>query len=93
MLKKKVNLNYLYTYINSSTSKGKVINRRKLPKKTIFKEFNTDILKKALVYNIKKLEDKTEDWKENQYILVPIELYIEEQIKKEQVKLRKDNKL
>ena len=30
-------------------------------KETTFKEFNADILKKALVYNIRRLEDKAED--------------------------------
>ena len=30
-------------------------------KETTFKEFNTDILKKALVYNIRRLKDKVED--------------------------------
>ena len=61
--------------------------------KTTFKEFNADIFRKALVYNIRRLEDKAEDWRENWYVLVLIEQYIEEWIKKEQVKLKKDNKL
>ena len=34
-------------------------------KETTFKEFNINILKEALVYNIKRLEDKTEDQREN----------------------------
>ena len=29
--------------------------------KTTFKEFNTNILKEALVYNIKRLKNKAED--------------------------------
>ena len=41
-------------------------------KETTFKGFNVDILKEALVYNIRKLENKVEDWRENWYILVPI---------------------
>ena len=30
-------------------------------KETTFKEFNVDIFKEVLVYNIKRLEDKVED--------------------------------
>ena len=60
---------------------------------TTFKEFNTDILKEALVYNIRRLKYKVEDQRENQYILIPIKQYAEEQIRKEQAKLKKDNKL
>ena len=41
-------------------------------KETTFKEFNVNILKEVLVYNIRRLEDKVEDWRENWYILVPI---------------------
>ena len=32
-------------------------------KETTFKEFNIDIFKEALVYNIRRLEDKTEDYR------------------------------
>ena len=42
-------------------------------KETTFKEFNTNILKEVLIYNIKRLKDKAEDWRENWHILVPIE--------------------
>ena len=41
-------------------------------KETTFKEFNIDILKEALVYNVRRLEDKAEDQRENWYILVLI---------------------
>ena len=34
-------------------------------KETTFKEFNINILKEALVYNIKRLKYKAEDWREN----------------------------
>ena len=54
-------------------------------KETTFKEFNVDILKEAIVYNIRRLKDKAEDQRENQHILVPIELYTEEWIRKEQI--------
>ena len=47
-------------------------------KGTTFKEFNTDIFKEALVYNIRRLKDKVKDWRENWHILVLIELYTEE---------------
>ena len=50
---------------------------------TTFKEFDADILKKALVYNVRRLENKVEDQKENWHVLVLTELYAEEQIKKE----------
>ena len=60
---------------------------------TTFKEFNANIFKEVLVYNIKRLKDKAEDWRENQYVLVPVEQYTEEWIRKEQAKLKKDNKL
>ena len=52
-------------------------------KETTFKEFDANILKEALVYNIKRLKYKAEDQRENWHILVLIELYIEEQIRKE----------
>ena len=34
-------------------------------KETTFKEFNANILKKALVYNIRRLKNEAEDWREN----------------------------
>ena len=37
------------------------IDKGKLPKRTTFKEFNVDIFKEALVYNIKRIKDKVED--------------------------------
>ena len=40
---------------------------------TTFNEFNVNILKETLVYNIRRLKDKAEDWRENWHILVPIE--------------------
>ena len=40
---------------------------------TTFKKFNANILKEALVYNIRRLEDKTEDQRENWHVLVPVE--------------------
>ena len=60
---------------------------------TTFKEFNIDIFKEALVYNVKRLKHKVEDQRENWYILLLTELYIKEQIGKKQIKLKKDNKL
>ena len=62
-------------------------------KETTFKGFNIDILKEALIYNIKRLKDKVENQRENQHVLVLVKLYTEKQTKKEQVKLKEDNKL
>ena len=42
-------------------------------KETTFKEFNVNIFKEALVYNIRRLEDKVEDQRENWHILVLVE--------------------
>ena len=47
-----------------------------------FKEFNVNILKEVLVYNIRRLEDKTEDQRENWHVLVLVEYYIEKWIRK-----------
>ena len=43
-------------------------------KETTFKGFNVDILKEALAHNIRRLEDKIEDWRENWHVLILIEL-------------------
>ena len=36
------------------------------------KIYNTAIIKEALIINIRSLKDRLEDWRENQYILVPV---------------------
>ena len=62
-------------------------------KEVTFKGFDVDIFKEALVYNVRRLEDKAEEQRENWQVLVLVKLYIEEQTRKEQIELKKDNKL
>ena len=47
-------------------------------KELIFKRFNANIVKEALVLDIKSLKDRVEDWRDNWHVLVlAIELLVE----------------